>query len=187
MIEPSSKRSGQRGYILALLLGVITVMGIFLTRAMPSVITEVQRDQEDELIFRGEAIRTAIIRYKNIRGQYPISLEELTKVRPAIIRQLYKDPMTADGEWTLVTAVQPGASGDMTGLPIIGVRSKSQKDSFKIYNGKTIYSDWVFSAVGNLYGMPGGLPNLGNLGDASSASQSGSTDSSSTATATVIK
>jgi type II secretory pathway pseudopilin PulG len=146
-------RERQRGFILALLLGMITVIGILLTKAMPPVLTEVRRDQEEELIFRGEAIRNAIRRYKTLTGGYPTSLEALMKVRPRILRKLYKDPMTGEGDWELVTAVQPGASGDLTGLPIVGVHSRSQKDSFKIYEGKTLYSDWVFSASDNLLGI----------------------------------
>jgi len=138
-----------------MLLGFMVVMGILMTKAMPPVITEVQRDQEEELIFRGEAIRNAIRRYKAITGQYPLKLEDLLKIRPRILRTLYLDPMTREGEWELVTAVQAGATGDRTGLPIVGVRSRSQKDSFKIYNGKTLYSDWVFSAAENLFGVPG--------------------------------
>ena len=117
----------QRGFILALLLALITATGILLTKAMPSVVAEVQRDQEEELIFRGEAIRTAMRRYKAKTGKYPTSLEDLVKVRPRILRKLYKDPMTAAGEWEIVTAVQAGASGNTTGLPIAAIHSRSQK------------------------------------------------------------
>jgi type II secretory pathway pseudopilin PulG len=149
------RRRASRGFILVMLLAFITSMGIFLTMAMPNVATEVQRDQEAELIFRGEAISNAIKLYKAKTGGYPLNLEDLTKVRPRIIRKLYADPMTHDGEWDLITAVQPGASGDKTGLPIVGVRSHSQKDSFAVYHGKTLISDWSFSAADNLLGVPG--------------------------------
>jgi type II secretory pathway pseudopilin PulG len=156
-------RRGQRGFILALLLALITSMGILLTKAMPSVITEVQRDQEEELIFRGEAIRNAMRRYKARTGTYPTNLEDLMKVRPRILRKLYKDPMTQDGEWEIITAVQPGATGNTIGLPIAGIHSKSQKDSFKIYQGKTLYSDWGFSASDDLLGVPSGNNPLQSL------------------------
>jgi type II secretory pathway pseudopilin PulG len=146
----------QRGFILALLLALITVVGILLTKAMPSVVAEVQRDQEEELIFRGEAIRTAMRRYKAATGNYPTSLEALMKVRPRILRKLYKDPMTAEGDWDIVTAVQAGATGDTTGLPIAAIRSRSQKDSYKIYQGKTLYSEWVFAASDELLGISSG-------------------------------
>jgi type II secretory pathway pseudopilin PulG len=143
-----------------MLLVFITAMGIFLTVALPNVATEIQRDQEAELIFRGEAIARAIRLYKAKTGGYPLSLEELTKIRPRIIRKLYLDPMTREGshegDWDLITAVSPGASGDKTGLPIVGVRSHCQKDSFSVYQGKTLISDWPFSAADNLLGIPGG-------------------------------
>lgn len=161
MISGTRKIQGrQRGFILALLLALITAAGILLTKAMPSVVAEVQRDQEEELIFRGEAIRNAMRRFKAKTGNYPISLEDLVKVRPRILRKLYKDPMTGEGEWDIVTAVAAGASGNTTGLPIAAIRSRSQKDSFKIYQGKTLYSEWVFSASDELLGIssvPAGL------------------------------
>ena len=149
-------RERQRGFILALLLALITAAGILLTKAMPSVVAEVQRDQEEELIFRGEAIRTAMRRYKAKTGNYPTSLEDLMTVRPRILRKLYKDPMTAEGEWEIVTAVQPGATGNTTGLPIAAIHSRSQKDSFKIYQGKTLYNEWVFAVSDDLLGISSG-------------------------------
>lgn len=159
MTEESAKTTGNRGFILVMLLVFITSMGIFLTMALPMVSTEIQRDQEAELIFRGEAMARAIRLYKAKTGGYPLSLADLTKVRPPILRRLYQDPMTRqgphEGEWDLITAVQPGASGDKTGLPIVGVKSFSQKDSFAIYHDKTLISDWTFSAADNLLGIPG--------------------------------
>lgn len=146
----------QRGYVLALLLALITAMGILLTKAMPSLVSEMQREQEEELIFRGEAIAKAIRVYRSRTGAYPLNLDDLVKIRPRLLRRVYLDPMTQDGVWELVTAVQSGASGNTAGLPIVGVRSRCQKDSFRIYQGKTLYSDWVFSASDNLFGVPGG-------------------------------
>ncbi len=75
------------------------------------------------------------------------------KIRPRILRQKYKDPMTADGQWELITQVQPGASGNKDGLPIVGVRSRSMLDSFRIYQNKTLLHDWVFTADQNLLGV----------------------------------
>jgi type II secretory pathway pseudopilin PulG len=160
-------QTGARGFILVMLLAFITVMGIFLTMAIPPVATEIQRDQEAELIFRGEAMANAIRLYKAKTGGYPLSLEDLVKLRPRIIRKLYLDPMTRngahEGDWELITAVQPGASGDKTGLPIVGVKSTCQKDSFAVYHDKTLISDWTFSAADNLLGIPGAAAAAGLL------------------------
>ena len=166
MHEENNKqpRKRERGYILVMLLAFITAMGIFLTMAIPPVATEIQRDQEAELIFRGQAMANAIRLYKAKTGGYPLNLEDLLKLRPRILRKLYLDPMTRtgphEGDWDLITAVQPGASGDKTGLPIVGVKSTCQKDSFTIYHDKTLISDWTFSAADNLLGIPGAAAGL---------------------------
>lgn len=146
---------GQEGYILAMLLGVCTVMGILLTKALPAVNAEVQREAEAELIYRGEHIARGIKAYQAKTGGYPIELQQLLKLKPRLLRQVYKDPMTPSGEWELVYAVSPGASGDTTNLPIVGVRSRSLKDTFKIYKNKTVARDWVFSATEAILGLPG--------------------------------
>ncbi len=143
---------------MAMLLALIAIMGILLMKGIPAIYTEVQRYREAELIFRGESIAKAIRVFAAKSGRYPNSLSELATVRPRIIRKIYKDPMTETGEWDLIYAVQPGATGDTRSLPIVGVKSKSQKDSFKVYNNKTIYSDWAFTATSNLLGLPAGVP-----------------------------
>ena len=151
---PSARRS-ERGFTMALLLAMIVVMVILTMKAVPLAQTVVQRDQEAELIFRGEAIANALRMYKAKTGAYPTDLKDLMKVKPHILRRVYKDPMTREGDWELVYQVQPGATGDTTGLPIVGVRSKSMKDSIKMYHNKTLIHDWVFSADANILGMPG--------------------------------
>lgn len=149
-------RAGERGYILALLLGICTIMAIHLQRAIPAVHAEVQRELEAELVYRGEHIAKGIRRFKEKRGAYPSKLDQLVKTRPRFVRKLYGDPMNHDGNWILVLAVQGPKSGDISGLPIVGIHSSSQQDSFRSYHRKTIYSDWIFSSTDDLFGIPGG-------------------------------
>ena len=180
----SDARAGQRGYILALLLGMATVMGILLLKAIPTVRSEVQRDAEEELIFRGECLAKGIRLYRARTGAYPMELEDLLKQRPAVVRRLYRDPLNPTGEWDLVTAVQPGPGGDTRGLPIVGVRSRVGIDAFKSYQGKTLTSDWVFSAADDLLGVPGGagagapgqMPGAGGYSDATKGGGTSSPD-----------
>ena len=119
----------ERGFTMALALAMATVMGIFLMVAMPTLATEVQREKEMNLIFRGEDIANALRLYNLRMGKYPTQLEELMKTKPRMIRQLYTDPMTEEGAWEYIYAVQPGVSGNTEGLPIMGVRSRSERDS----------------------------------------------------------
>ena len=144
----------QRGFTMALALAMAVVMSLMLLKVAPLVIAEVQRENEAELIFRGEAIAGALKLFATKSGRYPQDLEEVMKLRPRLLRQKYKDPMTPGGEWDFITQVQPGASGNTEGLPIVGVRSRSLKDSIHIYQNKTLVRDWVFSADQNLLGVP---------------------------------
>lgn len=146
----------QRGFTMALALAMAVVMGLMLLKVGPLVSAEVQRENEAELIFRGEAIASAIRIYATKAGKYPTDLEELMKVRPRILRQIYKDPMTSSGDWEFVTQVRPGASGNTEGLPIVGVRSRSTANSIRIYQNKTLVHDWLFSADDNLLGISNG-------------------------------
>jgi type II secretory pathway pseudopilin PulG len=165
----------QRGFTLALALALVVVMGLMLMKTAPAVNAEVQRENEAELIFRGEAIAAALMTFSAKNGRYPTDLEELMKVRPRILRQKYKDPMTSDGEWDYITQVQPGASGNKEGLPIVGVRSKSPLNGIHLYQTKELVRDWQFSAVQNLLGVPDatgsvpGLPNIPGLPQAGGA------------------
>ncbi|MCX6546612.1 MAG: hypothetical protein NTW40_00965 [Acidobacteria bacterium] len=85
------------------------------------------------------------------------------KVRPRILRQKYKDPMTEAGDWEFITQVQPGASGNTQGLPIVGVRSKGNQNAKHIYQLKELVRDWTFSADQNLLGLGDEATRLRNL------------------------
>lgn len=157
----------QRGFTMALALAMAVVMGLMLLKIAPNVIAEIQRSNEQELIYRGEAIANALRIYSAKMRRYPKDLEEVMKVRPRILRQKYKDPMTPSGDWEFITQVQPGASGNTEGLPIVGVRSRSTENSILIYQNKTLHHDWLFSAEQNILGISdaasriGGLPKAG--------------------------
>jgi type II secretory pathway pseudopilin PulG len=159
--------------MMAMLIVFMVIMGLLLLKVQPYARAEVMRDREAELVFRGEAIARAIKLFQLRTGRYPTALEELQTVRPRIIRRIYKDPMTKDGEWRKIYAVQPGASGDTTGLPLVGVASKSDEDrTYRVYRGKTLYSDWIFSSVDTVIGLPGApkLPSIQPLLDAGKGS-----------------
>ena len=149
---PSPPSQSQRGFTMALALALAVVMGVMLMKVAPSVSAEVQRENEAELIFRGEAIAAGLRQYAAKTGRYPTDLDEVMKLKPKVLRQKYRDPMTASGEWTFVTQVQPGASGNTEGLPIVGVRSRSEANGIHLYHGKSLVKDWSFVADVNLLG-----------------------------------
>jgi type II secretory pathway pseudopilin PulG len=155
----------KQGYMLIMLLIAISVLGIGLLLAVPVWETQLRREKEEELIFRGKQYVEAIRLYqlKN-PGAFPKSLKELLEEK--CIRKLYKDPMSSSGEWNVIlpyAGVSRPASGRTTmqsfqkvmvapqsalasldNPQIIGVVSSSQRKSIKIYLDQESYDGWLF-------------------------------------------
>jgi type II secretory pathway pseudopilin PulG len=109
-------RRGDSGTTLLILMVFISVMTVGLLVALPVWHTQMQRELEEELIFRGRQYVEAIRIYQTKNpGSFPRSLEELVKSR--FLRKLYPDPMTKDGRWNLIldlggaTVAAPAARG----------------------------------------------------------------------------
>lgn len=161
-----------KGYVLIILMMVVLVLAIGLTVAIPVYQTELQREKEAELIFRGGQYVEAVRLFQTkTPGSFPTSLKELEEKK--FIRKLYKDPMTDKGEWNVVLTLgkpgQPGSEGGQnvvvapeSALPsiqnpvILGVVSSSTQKSIKLYYDQDSYDKWLF-----YYGQdPGKLPKI---------------------------
>jgi type II secretory pathway pseudopilin PulG len=211
----------ERGFTLAGALTILAIIAIFWALTLPLWARIKQRDNEEELIFRGNEYIEAIGRYHQKYGTYPPDLETLQKLK--FIRKLYLDPMTKSGKWKVLhpeSLVQTGAAGtinmpggttpggitndknkkggkknklginnddddddedmedgnssdpnDPFGLkdedkdsdeekevesigPVVGVVSRSKKESIKIYNGLDKYNKWKFVYMLQPKGQP---------------------------------
>ena len=98
-------RPGRGGYTLVALLVGITVASILIASVLPLASAQAQREREAELIFRGLQYAEGIRIFRRRFGRYPNSLKELMEVKPRSIRKVWKDPMTKDGEWGIITMV----------------------------------------------------------------------------------
>jgi type II secretory pathway pseudopilin PulG len=92
---------GQRGFAMAALLVAMSVMGIMLGVLLPAWRTQVQREREAELIFRGQQYVQAIELYSRRYGGFPTTLDSLTSQNNRFLRKVYKDPIT-DKDFQLV-------------------------------------------------------------------------------------
>src|SRR6058998_2242372 len=104
---PTARESGsdERGHLLVGLMVLVAVLLILLTVTGQSWTFLVHRDNEAELIFRGEQYANAIDFYKKETGQYPLELKVLMQRGPhrhRYIRKLWKDPLSKDGKWGLL-------------------------------------------------------------------------------------
>lgn len=139
------------------LLVSLNIMAIMLTVAMPVWRQMVQREREVELVFRGEQYRRAIQLYerRNGPGVLPPDLDALIEGR--FLRKAFKDPITG-GDFVLIRQgqEQPGvpASAAAGPGPIVGVVSSSRQRSIRIYEGQTVYDQWLFVHSGGE--SPGG-------------------------------
>lgn len=118
-----SARRGEAGYTLAVLIGILTVLGILLAAAVPHWVARVQRAKEAELVARGLQYAEAIRVFQRRQGRLPNTLQELVEVEPRSIRQLWKNPFSSGeaGGWALLMEVggQVMAIDPLTGAPIV--------------------------------------------------------------------
>jgi len=144
------------GYTFLIVLMMMTILAIGLLVAVPVWKTEIRREAEEELIFRGGQYVEAVRRFQAKNpGAFPKTIEELIKGR--FLRRAFRDPMMADGKWDFI--LQPGtgsssaataptggsrsgaqvlvvSSGSLSSIPnarILGVVSRSTRTSIRIY------------------------------------------------------
>ncbi|NOY24106.1 MAG: type II secretion system protein [Acidobacteria bacterium] len=92
----------RKGYMFITVLVAVVILSISMAVLLKSWSYRTKRMKENELLFRGKQYARAIQHYYQIHRRYPYTLEELTRTKPRMIRQLWKEPMTKNGEWGLV-------------------------------------------------------------------------------------
>ena len=181
-------RRGEGGYAMVALLLALAVIAVLIGMAMPMWRTMMQREREEELIFRGRQYARAVQLFqRKFAGAYPPSVDLLLEQR--FLRKKYTDPMARDGQFEILyqgTLLQrqagaaggrgvttPGGAGSGgVGAPgqmgragtgfsqqpgsafgsqatgpqggVVGVASKSKEKSIRIFDGRTVYSEWQF-------------------------------------------
>src|SRR6187455_786265 len=89
------KRDDDRGFAMVALLVGMAIAAIWMTASLPSWRQQVQRQREEDLIFRGEQYARAIMLYQDKNRQAnPPSIDIL--VSQHYLRKKWKDPITND-------------------------------------------------------------------------------------------
>ncbi|HEX8817415.1 MAG TPA: hypothetical protein VF753_18110 [Terriglobales bacterium] len=109
----SPRRRSDCGYVLLVLILFVTLLAIAVTVTLPSVMFEMKRDREEELIHRGTQYTRAIKHYYKKFSNYPTSLEQLENTNQVrFLRHRYKDPITGkDFKLLYMQDVQTSFSG----------------------------------------------------------------------------
>lgn len=168
-----AETGGIAGYTLVAVVIGMAILVILTAAVAPAVSVIMQRDREDELIFRGRQYARAITLFQRRYGRLPTSLKEIYTNRPRTIRKLFKEPICNCDDWALIIQGTPDAMGGAGGPapaprsplpptpgpqpfgspgqtvnigPIIGVRSKVKKNSIREWRGQKSYDQWKFIA-----------------------------------------
>ncbi len=145
--------TGNRGFTYIFVLILMFFIGAGFASAGKVWKQSMQREKEEELLFRGDQI------VKGLQSYYysshggvnflPRKLEDLLKDNRFLsikrhLRKIYTDPMTEDGQWDIIR--------DEAGR-IKGVRSKSEKEplkkkgfpmEYRHFENKKSYREWEF-------------------------------------------
>jgi type II secretory pathway pseudopilin PulG len=149
---------GERGYAMAALLVMLTIMAIMMTAAMPVWRQQAQREKEEELVWRGQQYVRAIRLFQAKNQSFPPSIDVLVQGR--YIRQKYKDPITDDDFLPLGAAGAPGQS--QTGLPA-GVQADLGRRGQPGQQGGTVPGQQAGAVPGQQGGAFPGAPPVGGV------------------------
>jgi type II secretory pathway pseudopilin PulG len=113
------------GYTLLIVLLAIFFLSLGLMLAVPVWQTQIQREAEAELIFRGkqyvEAIRVFQTKFP---GTFPKNFDELLEEK--CLRRPFKDPMTEHGEWNIILLFPQGPQSPTRPAGRRGRRAQTQ-------------------------------------------------------------
>lgn len=103
----------QAGYALLVVMLLAALVLIALAVAVPRLLTQGQREREEEFIFRGEQYQRAIGLYYKKFGRYPNSIKDLLHTNDrSYLRRPWPDPLVPDGKWRLIRL---GPGGQLIG------------------------------------------------------------------------
>jgi type II secretory pathway pseudopilin PulG len=164
LIGIGSVRS-QRGFTYLLVLFMVALMGAGFAFTVDVWVTTRQRERETELIFAGDAIRTAIGAYYNATPgaikQYPAQLDFLLKDprfpdTRRYLRQLYADPFSKEPVWVEIKSPRGGIMGVASSSLDAPMKRKGFSKVDLVFEMQAVrlkdklrYRDWEFIFVPN--------------------------------------
>jgi general secretion pathway protein G len=131
---PTAHRSLHTGFTLLELMIVITIIIILAAIVLPQYQKTILATREAVLRDDLHKLRTLIDQYATDKQKLPQSLEDL--VSEGYMRELPKDPMTGQADWTVTTGEDPNSGKGEQG--VTDVHSSSPDTSSE----GTPYSEW---------------------------------------------
>lgn len=165
------RRESERGFTLAAVLVILTVMMIFIAYTVPQMWSDVlRRERDHQTIWTMKQYARAIAEFQKQRKALPVSLDQLKEQNtPRVLRKLYANPLSGEVDWILIApgteqgtpppggqpppgsttpapVTPPGVDSTKGGAgPFIGVRPPQKGDSFVTFNERTTYETWTYT------------------------------------------
>src|SRR6185436_17929878 len=107
------------GFTLAGLVCLLTAAGVTMAAMAPLYVMQAKREQEKELIFRGEEYVRAIRKYQRKYQSYPAAIDDLiARDGYRFLRKQYKDPISGE-DFRLINVNSDGTlTGSVTMLTL---------------------------------------------------------------------
>jgi type II secretory pathway pseudopilin PulG len=170
-------RNGERGFTLAALLVILTIIAVTVAYTVPkSWSLIIKRDQDRQTLFIMKQYARAIDTFQKKHGALPTSLDQLKEARnPRVLRGHdgeWVDPLTGKVDWIRLpptvnatprpldnynpSANKPNAAGPARPTfgttqdangPFVGVRPGKTGDSYLKVNGAEKYEEWTYTIV----------------------------------------
>jgi type II secretory pathway pseudopilin PulG len=169
----ASGRRGERGFTLAGVIVIMTIMMIFVAYTVPRQWSAIrQRDHERQTIFIMQQYAIAIDAFEKKNHALPVNISQLKDARqPRFVRgpkAEWVDPLTGEVDWLIIpqsaggTAVPPPPTStapittttpvgvpmkDYAGGAFIGVRPNKNGESLIVLNGISKYEQWSYTVL----------------------------------------
>jgi hypothetical protein len=113
----------EKGYTLAVVVVFTSVLLVGLSEAMINWQKAMQREREEELIFRGKQYMRAIeLWQRKFRNTWPTTIDALLNTNNTrFLRKRWKDPITNSEEWRLIKMNPDGSISGLTIIPSGGL------------------------------------------------------------------
>jgi type II secretory pathway pseudopilin PulG len=143
----------QRGFTYIAMLLAVAMIGVGLAATGALWSQSLQREREQELLFRGNQFRQAIaLYYQKTPGavkRYPEKLGDLLEDKRYLktqryLRKHYVDPMTGKSQWGLIEAPGGGIMGVYSLSKAAPIKSGGFAARDQELQGAESYSDWRF-------------------------------------------
>ena len=188
-LDTCSGIRSERGYMLAVVAVFTSVLLVMLSAAEINWQKAIQREQEEELIFRGKQFMRAIeLWHRKFPGTFPTTIDALLNTsNTRFLRKKWKDPITNAFDWRIIKMGPDGSIQGLsqsTGASPLGPSSFDSQSQGKSGSpgpgSQSLYGSVISgSGTGNQGGPQGLSPSqVGrSVGGLSTQSQSGSSSS----------